>query len=52
MTCIGLGHLPIVLHLRGAINTRLAYRYGRIEREDKGALSRVGHLAEEIAYGW
>ena len=37
MTCIGLGHLPIVLHLRGAINTRLAYRYGRIEREDKGS---------------
>ena len=37
MTCIGLGHLPIVRHLRGAINTRLAYRYGRIEREDKGS---------------
>ena len=35
-TTIGSEYLPIVLHLRGAINTRLAYRCERIEREDKG----------------
>ena len=36
-TTIGSEYLPIVLHLRGAINIRLAYRCECIEREDKGA---------------
>ena len=36
-TTIGSEYFPIVLHLCGAINTRLAYRCERREREDKGA---------------
>ena len=48
---IGFGHLPIVLHLRGAINARATYRRERVKHRAK-ALSRVGYLAEEIAYDW
>ena len=35
-TTIGSEYLPIVLHLRGAINTRRVYRRERVKRDGKG----------------